>query len=164
MNKNNDLILMLAVGIIAYLLISKLGTGLQNIFGSIGIGNTTADEERIDEIEKKEKKGNYFLPSYFQKAPKNRRAMLFTRATADKLAKQIFDSVGIVYDTPNQALAAFKQCKYKTQVSFLAFVFQQNHKRDLQTWLSDKFDTDAQQSVYLKILEYTSQLPEGFVK
>lgn len=95
-------------------------------------------------------------PIYYKSAPSG--ALLITRAKANELAKQIWDSVGNFYDTPTQALAAFKQLSAKTQVSWLAEVFQSNYNRDLFSWLKDKFDTDTQREVLGTIISYVNNL------
>ena len=76
-------------------------------------------------------------------------------------AKNIYDSVGTLSDTPQQALAQFKKLKTKAQISQLCETFLSEYKRDLYFWLKDKFDTQDQKQALADIIEYVSSLPSG---
>lgn len=95
-------------------------------------------------------------PDYYKSSPQG--SHLITRAVANDLAKQIWDSVGTFYDDPESGYSALKQLSYKTQISWLADVFNMNYKRDLFSWLKLKYDTDSQRDVLANMIAYVNNL------
>jgi hypothetical protein len=102
---------------------------------------------------------DYWRPSYYKQIVGGLKATIFTVASADKLAKQIKDAQGFFNDNEEQIFAAFRFCKYKTQVSFLSERFAILYKQDLYTWLRDSVLSKSELSTVLNI---TSKLPTGF--
>lgn len=117
-----------------------------------------AEQRKIidDEAVKAASSSSAFSPNFYKTAPAG--ATLVRRAEADKLAKQIWDSVGTFYDNSSQGLAAFKQMKTKSVVSWVADVFNQNYQRDLYNWLHLKYDTDTQRKTLSEIVTYVNSL------
>lgn len=100
----------------------------------------------------------YWKPNYY----KQNGGTIFTRKTAESYAKIIYDSLGFFYDDINAVLSVIYNIKTKSQVSYLADVFQQLYKIDLLnylndgaglTWLDGLSDSNMQ-----KVIEYTEKL------
>jgi len=94
-------------------------------------------------------------PLYF----KGKSGTLVTRATADKIAKQFWDSVGEFWDTPSLGLGAMKMIRNKLQLSWVAYCFNEKYGIDLLGWLNDKYDVRGQREYLRQILEYANNLP-----
>lgn len=77
-----------------------------------------------------------FSPSYYKTIPG---AMLLTRSSADKLAKELNNAIGFWYDDENAVYGVLRQLKAKTQLSYLSDVFFQNYKMDLYQLLQRNF-------------------------
>jgi len=69
-----------------------------------------------------------FSPSYYKTIPG---AMLLTRSSADRLAKELNNAIGFFTDDENAVYGVLRQLKAKTQLSYLSDVFFQNYKMDL---------------------------------
>lgn len=102
--------------------------------------------------------GSPWSPSFYKSAPSG--SWLPPRSTAEAMARQIYDSVGTFYDEPEEALAAIKQMKTQSGVSFLSDVFSQLYNADLYTFLEYHFDTAVQKYVLIRIGDYVSSLPK----
>jgi hypothetical protein len=156
----------LAMGVIAYLVINSLKNGLKNFGASLGIGDSVEDEAReksITKLVKSKDIKDYFKPSFWKEAAdRNKKPILLTKAIALSTAKTIYDSIGFFYDTPEQALGAFKTLKYKSQVSWLAQIFYEKYKKDLYQFLNDRLDKDDQRLVFKEILQVVSDLKRGY--
>src|SRR5205807_2146950 len=81
-------------------------------------------------------------PQFYKSSPDG--SVLIYTSTAQKLAKQIWDSVGVFTDDSVSGLAAFKQLKTQSQVSFLCDIFNKQYGEDLFTWLQYHYDTSTQ--------------------
>lgn len=82
-----------------------------------------------------------FSPSLWKKG-----GTVLTKASAEKLADQINDAIGFFSDDENEVYGAMRQLKTKTQLSFLADIFQQRHKMDLYQLLNRNF-SDSEMDV-----------------
>lgn len=144
---------------------------LKALFEGLNVSQTAEERENQRNISRLEGAGvtsNYWSPRYYKEllqvaSRQNRRVNLLTVASADALAKRIFQSVGTFRDNPAQGLSAFKQLKHKSQVSFLAERFSKLYRTDLLGWLNDKYDTNAQQAILAQILSYTNSLKSGIL-
>ena len=135
----------------------------KGLFESLGLSSSEAD---ISVTQTQQDPGSPWSPNYYktlQKQGKN--IMLLTQSSADLLAQQIYNSVHFYGDNWAQAFGAIKQCKYKTQISFLAERFKIKYNADLITWLpgtiwpNDRFsNTEVNQAI-----EYVKKLPTGIV-
>lgn len=141
----------------------KVFGGIKGLFESLGLSSSAAD---ISVTQTQSDPGSPWSPLFYktlQRQGKN--VMLFSAASADILAKQIYDSTGPFTDNWAQAFGAIKQCKYKTQVSFLAERFKLKYNADLITWLPgdlwprDRFSNDEVNQA----IEYVKKLPIGTV-
>jgi hypothetical protein len=135
----------------------------KGIFESLGLSNSAAD---ISVMTTQQDPGSPWSPLYYktlQRQGKN--IMLLTQASADLLAKQIYESTGAFTDNWPPAFGAIKQAKYKTQISFLAERFKAKYNADLITWLpggmwpQDRFSNDEVNQA----IEYVKKLPTGIV-
>jgi hypothetical protein len=87
-------------------------------------------------------------------------AMLINAAETKRLVKMLWDSVGYMYDTPNNLPGAIKQCKTQSQVSWLCYNFQKEHDKDLIGWLDNHFDTSEQKKILADTMRYVENLPK----
>lgn len=99
-----------------------------------------------------------FNPTFYKTAPAG--TPLKTQATLSKMADQIYDSVGVIYDDPESGFAAFKQCTNWCMVSQLADKFNQTYGKDVYSWLKIKYDRTSQKDVLAKIVNYSFALPK----
>lgn len=107
---------------------------LRPILTKLGIIQSSEDKARDKQAQAFGTTQNSpFNPSYY-KGVKN--AILVTRATAEKLADQLYDAIGNVYDDENAVYGALRQLKTKTQLSWVADVFTQRHQADLYQYLA----------------------------
>lgn len=87
--------------------------------------------------------------------------LLLKPETANIRAKKIYDSVGFLYDKTGEAVAQFKKCKYKTQVSQMCETFNLKYKQDCFSWMKNKFDRQDQIQDLAEISAYVNNLPSG---
>lgn len=62
-------------------------------------------------------------------------AKILTRAAAERLSRDIYDSFGMFNDCEECVISAFKQLSYRTQVSYLADIFYQLYGQDLISFI-----------------------------
>ncbi len=62
---------------------------------------------------------------------------ILTKASADKLAAQIYNAKGVLNDDEEAVYKAIGALKSKVQFSYLASVFYDNYKVDMQDYLKD---------------------------
>lgn len=122
--------------------ISKTFGGLSKLFGglgsAIGVSDTpeqAAQKKAIADAKKAANSGTSpWSPLYYKNAPSG--ARLFTQATTDKYAADIWDSVGIFTDDISEVIGALRNFSAKSQVSFLADRFNLLYGKDLLSWLT----------------------------
>lgn len=114
---------------------------LRPIFQKIGLIETKADRQRAEQ-EKELGIGasSPFNPNFYKSAPAG--APLVTRATAESLARQMYDAIGTLTDDENAIYGALRTLKAKTQLSFVADVFAQKYNADLYQYLRRNLDDD----------------------
>lgn len=76
-------------------------------------------------------------------------------------AKNIWESVGFLYDKTGEAVAQFKKCKYKSQVSMICMEFNNKYNQDCLSWMRNKFDRQDQIQDLAEIVNYVNGLPSG---
>jgi hypothetical protein len=104
---------------------------LRPLLEKLGIARSQAEQQVINQQNLPNNK-NVFSPVYWKTIPG---AKLITRNATNSLAKRLFDSMGYFSDDESAVYSVFSQLKYKTQVSWLADIFQQNYKMDLLDFL-----------------------------
>lgn len=160
-----SIIVVIVVIAVIIFIIYKISGGITSLAEMFGL-KRDAEEERLDERveERNEQASNPaspWSPQFYRNAQAQGQAItLIRRADAERLADQIFDSVGVFYDTPSQAVSAIKQLPTQAALSFLSEVFNVRHDRDLWDWLRFKFDTDEQKKALTDMAHYVERLPK----
>jgi hypothetical protein len=136
--KKDTLITIGIVAVVGIIFLDKL----KNLFGG---GKAADNNKTIEQYEKNSPINNPFDPRYIaaiQAANKGKTMHYLTSATAQALAKKIYDSVSFwnLTDKTEDIQYAFSTVAYKTQVAQIAATFQQMYKKDLLTFL--KYDID----------------------
>jgi hypothetical protein len=153
----------IVIVVLAIILFGKamnLGNGIFEFFGLKDDSAEAADTSGIrKDVSANQQAGNNsaWSPGYYKLYPG---ATLITVASAQMLAKRIYDSVGYIYDTPSQALSAIKQINSKVKFSFMSEQFTKAHQLDLLSWMEQKFDTKEQKRIFAEALDYVSGLPK----
>lgn len=165
--KNQETIKLIIILIIVVIVVVAGKSILNSILEGMGLKDSAEDKKRNDDVAKEEKLAvDFFKPAYYKNLqigvkinPKR-----LSKDTLDTIAKNIYDSIGALYDSPEQAKAAFAKLNFKVDVSKLADRFAYLYGKDLLTWISDKLDTDKQKTVWLNTVTELNKLPSGFIK
>ena len=104
---------------------------LRPLLEKLGIARSQAEQQVINQQNAPNNK-NPFSAIYWKTIPG---AKLIKRNETNALAKRIFDAMGYFSDDESAVFSVFTQLKTKTQVSWLADIFQQNYKMDLLDFL-----------------------------
>jgi hypothetical protein len=104
---------------------------LRPLLEKLGIARSQADQQLINQQNLPNNK-NPFSPVYWKTIPG---AKLYNKNDTISFAKRIYEAMGFFSDDEPAVFSVFSQLKYKTQVSWLADVFQQNYKMDLLDFL-----------------------------
>lgn len=123
------------------------------VFGSklleaLGL-KTSKEDTQVDAFGK----ADYWNPQYWNTGS----AHILTQSSASTLAKQIHDAIGIFTDDESSIMAVFHALAYKTQISFLAYTFQNKYKEDLFYTLKQNLTNDEM----LNIKQITDALLKG---
>jgi len=149
-NETLKLLLYAGGGALVFFTFKKGFTGLLEAVGIKDDKNAVSVNNEVDNV------GSPWQPTYWSK---QKDAKLFTVAYTQYLCKQIYNSVGWFKDDWSLAFGAIKSCKYKTQVSWLAYQFYILYQVDLLSWLpggggwpNDRFSNEdvAQAIKYVK--------------
>jgi hypothetical protein len=145
--------------------IAKRGFGVTDgILQGLGLQDSAEEKENKTFINNEVNRQNAmgikspWSPKYYTNVPRGG-GFAFTVEEAQKLCKQIWDSVGYLYDTPSKAAGAIKQCKNKRNLSFLADGMSDIYGVDLLNWLESKFDTSEQREILAGLLRFANSLP-----
>jgi hypothetical protein len=166
MTNENEKIKIIAVSILsigAVIIALKIFAGGSKILTSVLEGLGISDDKTDTDIQKAEVKTDklgYFNPAFIKNAPAG--TVLITKKNCDIKVRNLWDSVGLVYDEPEKMKAVFSNIITKSQVSQLAKVFKDTHRVDLLAWMISKFDTDEQQKVLTQVLDRLNGLPDFF--
>jgi hypothetical protein len=158
------LIVVIVAVILAVVLFKDLKKIFDNIIESLGLAPSkeqTQNKEYInDEVNRQNALGSKsaWSPVYYTVVSRDN-GFAFSVEQAQKLCKQIWDSVGLVSDSPNLAAGAIKSCQNKRNVSFLADGMNDIYGVNLLSWLEQKFDTNEQREILAGILRYVNGLP-----
>lgn len=154
-------------------LIGSLFAPFGKLGENIGIADTEEEKKKIKQLEQNlnsinntNSEKNPWDPNYWDllKPQNGYQVALMKVEKMYQLAYQIYDAIGYIYDSPEDILGAIKQCKYKSQVSFLVLHFYKKYNTDLLAWLTDKLDTTGQKVILGQIVTYVNGLPSGIVK
>lgn len=119
---------------------------LRPILISTGVIDSAEDKQR-EKVESQfgTSLSSPFNPSWYKTVPG---AILITRATAENLAKILYDGFGFWNDDEDKVYAVFRQLKAKTQVSWLADVFAQEYNADLYQFLRSRMSDSEMDIVH----------------
>ena len=157
-------VLVLAVIIIAFLILNKvfkLGSGVFTMFGLQDSKEEQAYEQKIANTVKNNTTAgavSRWSPTYYKQYGTT--SNMLSIKDADRIASNFWDSVGYVWDTPSEGLAAVKQVTNATQLSQVVAAFYAEHELDLLGWLQNKYDTEEQKRILVQILNYAANLPK----
>lgn len=148
---------------------SKLLGALDSLFGFFGKDDKATKADR-DKVKKAlDAKNNDAFKSRWSgayAASKNITAKTKLRKTiADKInraSKDIYDSVGMFTDNPQQGLNAITSMDNTMEMSILATYFKASYSRDLLSWLSEHYDTKDQVADLSQMIDYVNGLPIGY--
>lgn len=173
-NKNAEMIRVLLPLVVIIILLVAGNSIIKRITGAIrapfeglDILDTKEEQEQKkkaqEAVSKQEEAGNNspFSPNYYKNLQKKGGIWLLTNANATDTAKMIYSSIGFLTDKPEQTLAAFKRCRYRTQVSQVAEIFANRYGVDLLSFINTKLDTTAQKITLGQIINYVNSLPDG---
>jgi hypothetical protein len=143
---------MIVAGVMGFSIIKKLLVKL-GIFE--GEGQHSVEDENTN-------LNSPWKAAFYKAAPNG--ALLITTATADYLSSQVHNAFGIFEDDFNQIMAAFRQLKTQSQISFLADRFAIKYGEDLLTFLTNGggiLPWDGLNDKHLKqITDYVKALPK----
>lgn len=158
----STLLIVIAVIAIVFIVLNKVFGGINGVLESFGLKDTKEEKELNkdirDALTDSSNPNSPFSPSMYKSAPAG--AKIFSVSTAQSLAKQIYDSVGVIWDDPESGFGAIKQCKTQSQVSFLSDTFNNVYGKDLISWLDQKYDRTGQKKVLREIYSYVANLPK----
>lgn len=151
-NNNNSINpnLVLAVGALVMVFM-----GGKKIFEALGLIKSEDDkkaEEAFLAAQSQLANENYFDPDYFQNKPG---AIIMTVASANALAKIIYDAKSVINDDEAAVYGVFQSLRTKTQVSFLAYIFFKNYKKSLLSYLLSMFNASEMEA----LARITNKLP-----
>ena len=101
--------------------------------------NIIDDEQDVAATSLVEDKGNIFSPNYW-KNKKN--AKVLTTSSARALAKNLYDASGVFNDNEEAVYGVFRQLNYKTQVSWLSYIFYKQYGEDMLQYLKSFMNND----------------------
>jgi len=163
--------LYLVIAFVIYKIYKSVSGGISAVGEGLGIIDTVADkaikEENKNVIENEKSKGvnSIFSPKFWPNAimrkKKTQIVQMDTVTLAEKVAKEVYNSVGDFYDKPSKAVTAFAKLNSKISVSFACHLFEQKNGIGLLDFLADKFDTATQAAALTKIIKDANQLPTG---
>lgn len=98
----------------------------------IGLISTEGD----DAAKKSYKQGLATDPNYWKKKARKTKKPPLTPKEVDRLATQIYEAKGAIYDDDEKAIAAIRELENKAQASFLTAYFSKKYNKDLVAFLS----------------------------
>lgn len=144
-----------------------VGNALRGVTDSLGLTKSDESKARDQQIKDAQKAANTagspWSASFYQGV---QGALVLTSSFADSLAYQIYDSVNTwsSNDGP-EVVGAIKQCKTKSQVSFLCERFYQKYNQDMYEYITKNytgnhiFNNPYNDSVISSINTYVNSLP-----
>jgi len=102
--------------------------------------------------------------AFFAAVPKGTSYTILTAASANSIAKSIYDSFGFFYDDEQKFKNAFRLLKTQAQVAQIAKVFSEKYGKDLLSYIKDGYgplpSAGLSQSDYDDTLKLVSKLPK----
>ena len=128
--------------IVGGLLIFGLSAG-KKILEALGLSDDKDDIIKKEALQNMQAT-NYFDPDFYKKETG---AIIITVASAQRLAKIIYDADQIINDDEAAVYGVFQSLKTKAQVSFLASIFFMMYKKSLLGYLSAFLDQNEMANV-----------------
>lgn len=130
---NKKEIIEIVIGVIIIFLVYKVAKSmLQKL-------NLVADEKDEAAASLVEDKGNIFSPNYW-KGKKG--AKILTTNVARDMSKRIYNAAGTFNDNEEAVYGVFRQLTYKTQLSWLSYMFYKQYGEDLLQYISNFMNAD----------------------
>jgi hypothetical protein len=104
---------------------------------------------------------DYWNPNWFASGAGKYTVALLPEEIAKAYVKRLKNAEGYVNDDEEAIFAVFRLLKAKSQVSWLAYWFNKQYKKDLYTWLRDAVLNEKELNTVLNII---GKLPTGFTK
>ena len=158
--ENVKIVIYIVVIIAAVFILKKIAEIINSILEGLDITDTQEEKDK-GKLEEKIEKLDFFNPNYLSRFPTGSFVKGTNQSAIDYSAKQIFESVGWFTDNPFQLNAEFIKYKNKVQINQLSKAFSKMYGIDMFSWLSDKFDSDAQVKVFNTIMKRLVTLPTG---
>lgn len=140
----------------------SISGGIDKFLISLGLKDSAEKEKANADLSQVDDQANStnspFNPTYYKSVPAGTK--IKTAGSASDIATQVYNSVGVIYDDPEAAYGAFKQCSNWAMVSQICDRFNQLYKKDCYDWLKIKFDTTKQKDTLAKIVKYCFELPK----
>lgn len=151
--------------IVVFVVLKGTGNAIGSVLETLGLKDSANDKQAESATKQAEKLGHWRDTYVSTINPKTHTFKnIGTQAKTDEMVKTIYDSIGLIYDSPEKIVGVFNQLAYKTQVCILAYNFRLKYKKDLLSFLVDKLDTESQKKTLASILTYTNNLPTGIEK
>lgn len=118
-----------AIAVAIYLAVKPIN----KLFETFGINKSEGEKAYLTE----QTTGSPFSPNYWRnyRLTHGANTQILTTTGANYLANIIYNSIGYLGNDFQKIFGALKQLKYKTQLSFLAEIFQKRYNADLLTYL-----------------------------
>jgi len=114
---------------------------------AFGKSNTElTNEQTLKSIE------SYFNPNFWRTG-----GQIITDSASHMLTGKIHNATGIFYDDEAEIISAFKILKYKNQISYLSYKYQERYGRDLLTDLQKNLNADELKPIY----DHIKKIPLG---
>lgn len=171
-NENAQIALVVVAGLLVLLVLSEGKKAVNEILAGIGLGDDKSDKGAAAASNKvapevKSWTAKVFRPKEFfrdldAKYPPSKNPLLLANGKKiEVVAAAIYNSVTWTGDDSRQGLAAFKNLTTKASVAQLAEYFLKKYNRDLLAYITEHYDTDAQQINFKAIIDYVDGLPLG---
>lgn len=156
--KTGKFLIYIAVIIVGLVIVVKVLGGIDSVLEMFGLKDSADKKKAKEAVDAADanSSGSPFNPNLYNNRPSGTKVLLQT--TCNDLAKQVYNSVGYIYDTPEQAEGAFKQCSSKVQVSQVCKAINDLYDIDAFEWMKRTFDTQAQIVILASIVNYCNNL------
>lgn len=104
---------------------------IRPITNTLGLTKDEEDREADRAIDKLSTQ-QVFSPMTYEQ---NKSKVTITNQKANQIADRIWNAKGYIYDTEDQAVGAIKSAMTLTNISYVAYIFERNYKRDLHDFL-----------------------------
>lgn len=129
-DKSNERLLIVGGVLLVGYVVYNVVQGAKSLAEAVGFKDS-ADTKNLDDVAKNPY--SFWSPNFYRQQGSG--ALLLTRAAAEEMAREVYDSFGWFDDDEERAIAVLKGLRSQTQVSFLSSVFGDLYQQDLLTFL-----------------------------